>query len=480
MKIARLLLILSLLSFTACKIDHSDGAKPALQGNAEGYGITRSLVVKANSSETFTLDISGQMVKRVTLVEAPKLGTFEQISDTTAKYVSNFEVQGRDTFRYTFLDIDGREVTTTFEVDVRPCFYVPGDRPTAANTHIVVVKESKREQVFLFNYPDGRPMMRGKVAVKVAATAEPMSLFLLSREPVQWELSLEDGAKLFYVYLASAQFPTASSVKQVAGKPSSHQVLSVVLPFIETRWEPTADTSLMNFKSMIDRVRARVSQNETSFQGCSGEPGVARVPFDSVSLKSFCSDAKELSRYEFGNQNCENKCRSIVEGGKSQWSDHKSTAVQLSDERLVASVDAAQMPATPIGVRASVGHSCGKYYMEYELLTYPRGCFPRAGLVSARTSPDTEVFTGYASLFERMTAPRVGDVYGVAVNLEEAKLTFTLNGEPIPGAGAFQLPLWTSEVMYPFVNLCPGLTVRANFSGPMKYEMPEGYLPVAP
>jgi hypothetical protein len=100
----------------------------------------------------------------------------------------------------------------------------------------------------------------GSVSVRVRPTAAPIVLALVAYDPVTWNITLEPGASIAYVYTQGYHDQTVI-VADVDVTP--HHGCAYAYG-----WEPMHNEGGGNYHEMIAQVRRSTGLLETSYQGC--------------------------------------------------------------------------------------------------------------------------------------------------------------------------------------------------------------------
>lgn len=163
----------------------------------------------------------------------------------------------------------------------------------------------------------------------------------------------------------------------------------------------------------------------------------------------------------------------------------KSDNISLSNNNLTA-----KRLTGDGSVRATLGKSSGKWYWE---IKYENGLFMAgvtSGSISLPTYIDREIdSTGYYSISKTINYSKsvvistdtfaINDIMGIALDLDNRKISFYKNGISMSNATNLDLAVLqiTASTLYPSVTvLNTDGQITANFGAtPFKYEVPTGY-----
>ncbi|MBK6847201.1 MAG: hypothetical protein IPG96_06540 [Proteobacteria bacterium] len=343
--------------------------------------------------------------------------------------------------------------------------------------HVVGIYESRSDHSGNDYHP------RGETVVEVTRPG-PADLVLSSYEPTAWVVRAVGTAEIRTVILSGYYRQTATvpagarvvSYSYEQGSPNFGTFCpEATYPF---RWPSSSSECLVRTAERMLEHRA------TTFRGCYraqrvviAEPAPVLPPAGSAPATWNPADAQ----------------KNIV----------------LSSDQLGASVPS-EVDSVNDSVRATVGHRAGKHYWELKVDRLGDGGYQGIGVATQHLSlelgPETDGYGGCAydpsgmvRCAGRVVATdyepfAVGDVIGVAVDLDRRAISFSRNGrwqggaQPEWGKDGLSLRgdaayLLDSRVVaelafFPVLNLSRGDLARANFGAtPFAGQVPAGFMP---
>lgn len=447
------------------------------QGNGQGYERKRNLIVEKNLNKQLNLNDMGATGAAVyALLQAPAHGSLAVTdpSNGFAEFTPAQDYIGPDFFIYERKTEEGSDVVGTF-VDIVPCFRIPTARTMNENLHVVATSFANSE-----------------IDVHVEKGTAPITLVLSAEShAVHWRVTLGEDAEIAKVVLHDVG---TSSI--VDGLPSTTQIVRRVAPGAHF-WEPVEHFAFNSFSAYIEGIRDLLGENEATFQGCQNLRK-ATIPLSPATMAESCGSvginyapyAKSYpSHYRFADQQCTDKCRSssgpaytVLDATK------KSTTAFLSADRLTASsLDMGGL------VRTESGPKCGKYYYEVRINNAPSSESIILGL-ARESSPVSDmefglIYNGSDLLTAinnpqspLLVGPSLGDVIGVALDLDAGVVYFSKNGvwqkggDPGLGTGGSSLGLYFYEPVLAGASVIWGGGVTFNFGGSaFSYSAPAEY-----
>ncbi len=312
--------------------------------------------------------------------------------------------------------------------------------PPVPQAHVIGVYESTGG---VHGY--GQAHVPGPIQVKVTAAASPATLFLMSYEPITWQIALESGASVAKVFV-STYYPSQTTV---TGLPASVPVTGLTAGAVAAAygWEATYNQGGGSFDKAINVVRSKIGGLEATYQGAYGG-STFTVPPPAGAIHSHYDNRVA----------CTDACG--MPSGTMAWK-VISPGTTASTSGLVANVATSTWGAS---LRGSRGARCGKHYFEIDA--------QGAGKVTATVTIQGLGF--YPLSFNQPTADVKGGRLGVAIDLDAATIAFVTAS----GAGSAQaLPLWDHEEIVPAVDVesTKSATVTLVTRAPFAFSPPAGF-----